>query len=114
MKIVILGSCKYEPYLILAVPEKIPGKWNTEEGYIISTEKFYPAINQADEIWVYAPDGVGEHTQRDVDYAKSKKKVIRFIDSNQPCYFGMQHHFTSCDVCYAHPACPLWRRANYE
>ena len=113
-KIVILGSCRFSPYIFLAVPEPIPGLHNTEEGYQTASKKFYPAINEADEIWVYAPDGIGEHTGRDLEYALSKKKIIRIINANEPCYFGMQHHFTDCDTCYAHPACPLWRRANYE
>jgi len=78
-KIVILGSCRYEPYEILAVPNKIPGAWNTEKGYRKAAEKFYPAIDKADEVWVYAPDGVGEHTARDIQYALSKGKKIREV-----------------------------------
>jgi len=78
-KIVILGSCRHEPYEILAVPNKIPKAWNTEKGYEIASKKFYPAIDKADEVWVYAPDGIGEHTFRDMKYAKSKGKKIRFI-----------------------------------
>jgi hypothetical protein len=80
-KIVILGSCRFEPYEILAVPNKIPNAWNTEEGYKKASDKFYPAIEKADEIWVYAPDGIGEHTQRDINFAISKGKTIRIINS---------------------------------
>lgn len=79
-KIVILGSCRFEPYKILAVPKKVKGKWNTEEGYQISTERFYPAIKEADEVWVYAPDGIGEHTQRDLDFAIKEGKIIKFLE----------------------------------
>jgi hypothetical protein len=80
MKIVVIGSCKYGAYEILAVPEKVPGLWNTEEGYQKAAEKFYPAIKEADEVWVYAPDGeIGEHTQRDLDFALSQGKIIRII-----------------------------------
>ena len=79
-KIVILGSCRFEPYEILAVPNKIPNAWNTEEGYKIAAKKFYPAIEEADEVWVYAPDGIGEHTGRDLEYAKSKGKIIRVLE----------------------------------
>ena len=80
-KIVILGSCRYGPYTILAVPDPIPGLHNTEEGYRKAAEKFYPAIDQADEVWVYAPDGVGEHTGRDLEYAKKLGKKILFLKS---------------------------------
>lgn len=75
-KIVILGSCRFEPYEIVA-PNKIPGAHNTEKGYKIACEKFYPAIEKADVVLVYAPDGrIGEHTGRDIVYAwKCGKKV---------------------------------------
>jgi len=79
-KIVILGSCKYEPYEILFAPKKIEGLWNTEEGYRKASEQCYPAIDKCDEVWVYVPDGrIGEHTRRDLEYAKSQGKIIRFI-----------------------------------
>ena len=78
-KITILGSCRFEPYKILAVPQKIQDRWNTEEGYREACKKFYPAIEQSDIILVYAPDGVGEHTQRDIDYAKKCGKKIVVI-----------------------------------
>lgn len=80
-KIVILGSCKYEPYEILAVPEKTP-LWNTEEGYRMAAKKFYPAISEADVVLVWAPNGparLGEHTRRDVMYALYKGKKIVYI-----------------------------------
>lgn len=51
------------------------------KGYKIASKKFYPAIDKADEVWVYAPDGVGEHTQRDIDYAKSKGKTIKILNT---------------------------------
>jgi hypothetical protein len=75
-KFVILGSCRFEPYEILAVPNKIPRAWNTLAGYLIASRKFYPAIRQADVIIVYAPDGIGEHTQKDIDFAKSIGKKV--------------------------------------
>lgn len=78
-KIVILGSCRFEPYEVLAVPKKEPGLWNTEKGYQQAAERFYPAIDSADVIIVWAPDGVGEHTQRDIDYAKQQGKLIHII-----------------------------------
>ena len=78
-KIVILGSCRFEPYEILAVPNKVPNAWNTEEGYKIAAQKFYPAIEKADLIICFAPDGVGEHTKRDVEYAESLGKKVHMI-----------------------------------
>jgi len=78
VKVVILGSCRFEPYEILAVPSKNE-KWNTEEGYRMAAEKFYPAIEQADEVWVYAPDGIGEHTHRDMEFAKKSGKIVRVM-----------------------------------
>jgi len=83
-KIVILGSCKHEPYKILAVPNKIPNAWNTEEGYKLASKKFYPAIEEADLVLVYVPSGsMGEHTTRDFIYAVEHKKPIYFIGYNQ-------------------------------
>ena len=79
MKIVILGSCRFEPYDIIMVPRKVKGKWNTEEGYQIAKKLFAPSIELADEVWVYAPDGLGIHTKRDLDYARKQGKTIRFI-----------------------------------
>lgn len=77
-KFTVLGSCKYEPYIILAVPKK-NSFWNTDKGYKIATEKFYPAIDKSDFIIVYCPDGIGEHTQKDIDYAKLKNKKIIYV-----------------------------------
>ena len=81
-KIVILGSCRFEPYEILAVPEKVPNKWNTEKGYKIAAKKFYPAIEKADCVIVYDPDGIGEHTQKDINYALSHGKEVIYLYSN--------------------------------
>lgn len=78
-KFVILGSCRFEPYMILAVPNKIPGAWNTDRGYEVAAKKFWPAMRDADVIIVYAPDGVGEHTRKDIDYAKSIGKRVFFL-----------------------------------
>lgn len=75
-KFVMLGSCRFEPYEFLAVPDKIPGAWNTDKGYAIAAEKFYPAMDKADVIIVYAPDGIGKHTQLDIDYAHSIGKKV--------------------------------------
>ena len=77
-KFVMLGSCRFDPYEILAVPKKIPNAWNTDKGYAIACKIFHPAMDDADVIIVYAPDGIGKHTQLDIDYAHSiGKKVYR-------------------------------------
>jgi len=79
-KIVILGSSRFGPYEILAVPNKIEGAKNTEEGYRIACKTFYPAIDKSDEVWVYIPDGkIGEHTMRDLLYAVEKQKIVRIV-----------------------------------
>jgi hypothetical protein len=78
-KIVILGSCRFAPYEILTTPNKIPNAWNTEEGYKKAAEKFYPAIAQADMVLVYAPDGIGEHTARDILEAHRQGKELFLI-----------------------------------
>jgi uncharacterized protein YgbK (DUF1537 family) len=74
-KIVILGSLKNGDYIITA-PRKVREDYHNEEGYQEACKRFYPAIDEADVIIVYGD--VGEHTQRDIDYAISKgKKIIR-------------------------------------
>ena len=81
VKIVFLGSCRFSPYEILAVPDPIPGAWNTDEGYEIAFKVFKPAIENADVVIVHNPDGVGEHTGRDLNYAKSLNKHIIYTHS---------------------------------
>jgi len=81
VKIVFLGSCRFAPYEILAVPDPIPGAWNTDEGYEIAFKVFKPAIDAADLVIVYVPDGIGRHTQMDLDYAKSQNKEIILVPS---------------------------------
>jgi len=78
-KIVFLGSCRFEPYEILAVPSSIKGLHSTEKGYQIACKKFYSAIRKADLIFAYIPDGIGIHTQRDIDYAKSIGKEVIYV-----------------------------------
>lgn len=81
-KVVILGSCRHEPYVILRMPNKLDSKLyesNHEKAFGEACKTFYPAIDEADEVWVYAPDGIGKHTSRDIDYAKSKGKIVRLL-----------------------------------
>ena len=80
-KIVILGSCRHEPYEILFVPKKVSKElYNTEEGYKEASKKCYPAIDESDFCIVYAPDGLGEHTTRDMIYALKKGKPVILLD----------------------------------
>lgn len=86
-KIVILGSCRFAPYEVLAAPKKVPNMWNTEEGYTKAAEVFYPAIASADAVLVYAPDGIGEHTARDIlEACRQKKEVFLVV----PFHAGIQ------------------------
>ena len=78
-KIVIIGSLKHSPYEIIKTPEPIPGADQSDEGYAIAAKDFYPAIDEADEVWVYAPDGMGVHTTLDYTYALQQGKTIRFL-----------------------------------
>ena len=80
VKIVILGSCRHEPYEILTVPKKNE-QWNTEKGYLIASKRIYPAILEADIVIAYVPDGIGEHTRRDLQYADSLRKKIILIET---------------------------------
>ena len=82
--IVILGSCQHSPYRILAKPVPVPKLHNTEAGYKKAAKKFYPAIGEADLILVYNPYGsVGEHTQKDIDYANLIGKKVIFISPSK-------------------------------
>ena len=53
---------------------------NHKKAYEEACKKFYPAIEKADCILVYCPDGhIGEHTMRDMQYAmKLKKDIVLF------------------------------------
>lgn len=82
-KIVILGSCKHEPYEILAMPNRLNPKLyekDHEKAYEEACKTFYPAIDECDEVWIYVPNGnIGEHTMRDLLYAMEKRKTIRYV-----------------------------------
>jgi len=80
VKIVLLGSCRFSPYEILAKPDPIPGAWNTDEGYEKASKVFYPAIEQADIVIVYAPDRIGFHTAKDIQKAQAENKRIVVIE----------------------------------
>lgn len=82
-KFVMLGSCKHEPYEMLFMPNKIDPDLYREEhekAYANACEITLPAIDQADVVIVYVPDGIiGEHTQRDLCYSIAQKKKIVII-----------------------------------
>lgn len=86
-KIVILGSCRHEPYKILMLPNKLDGKLydeDHEKAYKEACKKFYPAIDEADIILVFIPEGeIGEHTKKDMLYAMKQKKPIYFFGEPQ-------------------------------
>lgn len=73
-KIVILGSLRNGDYEVTA-PKKVCEDYHNEEGYQKACERFYPAIEEADIVLVYGD--VGEHTQRDIEYAfKHGKRTV--------------------------------------
>lgn len=76
-KIVILGSCRYEPYEILYTPHRIDG--DDEAGYQKAKKIYGPLIEQCDECWVFAPDGIGYHTARDIKTALEQGKIVRLL-----------------------------------
>ena len=80
-----MGSRRFEPYEILAVPNTIKGaEGNNETSYQKAKEIFYPAIDKADVILVYIPNNtIGEHTLRDIEYAKCQGKTIQFIGESK-------------------------------
>lgn len=79
-KIVILGSCRHEPYEVLFMPNKLDGKLyakDQDEAYEEACKVVYPAIEEADVILVYVPEGkIGKHTQLDINYAKKLGKTV--------------------------------------
>ena len=78
-KIVVVGSTRFEPYDIIAVPRRLPNYTNDEKSYQEAFKLFKPAIDICDEVWVYFPDGIGEHTTKDMMYALSIGKRVSFI-----------------------------------
>jgi len=84
-KFVIIGSCECEPYTMLAMPNKLNPELylsDHEKAYEEACKYFYPAIDNADFVLVYAPRGphnLGLHTKRDVEYALIKGKRIVYV-----------------------------------
>ncbi len=100
VNITILGSCRFSPYNILAKPDPLNPAYtvsrhhdfNTDEEYENAKKIFFPAIEDSDVVLVFAPDGIGEHTQRDLDHTIKKKiPYIIFPDdrANSVLYQGL-------------------------
>ena len=71
-RLVILGSLGGGDYEVTYPIRN--SMYNTEEGYRLACERFYPAIDAADVVLVYGEPG--EHTSRDIEYAESKGKTV--------------------------------------
>ena len=79
-KFVFLGSRRFAPYEIPFVPLIMSDISDEEERYQTSIKKSHPAMDESDVIIVYAPDGIGKHTQLDIDYAlKNGKEIFELI-----------------------------------
>ena len=83
IRFVILGSCKHEPYEVLFLPNKLdPNLYREdhEKAYAEACKTIFPAIEEADVVIVYVPNGIiGEHTEKDLLHAISHKKKIVII-----------------------------------
>ena len=86
VNIVILGSTRFAPYNVL-VPDPIDGATNDDVGYKIASKIFHPAIEDADIVIVYCPDGIGVHTHRDIEHAIKHKKPIFYILNKEDVAF---------------------------
>lgn len=79
-KFVFLGSRRFAPYEISFVPIEMRDISDEEDRYQVSIKRSHLAMDKADVVIVYAPDGIGIHTQRDIDYAlKNNKEVFELV-----------------------------------
>jgi len=91
VNITILGSCRFSPYNILAKPDPLNPNYtvenhhtyNTEEEYVNAAKIFYPAIENSALVIVYAPDGIGKHTRKDMEHAVKNGKRIIVVGSQE-------------------------------
>lgn len=108
--IVILGSCRHEPYKVLAMPNKLDPelyKKDHEAAYMEAFEKlFRPAIDDADVVFVYAPGGIGDHTQRDIWYARKRGKPVVVFTGSDDAMVGLPSRSDGSDI--------SWLKANLE
>jgi len=68
VNIVILGSQRFAPYRV-----SVPDKRRNADGS--------RAIDWCDEVWVYAPNGVDEEMEKEIDYAIKRRKKVLFVHS---------------------------------
>jgi len=83
-KFVILGSCKYAPYITLLCPNPFNEELyikEHEKAYVEACKHFYPAIKESDFVIVYAPTEIGKHTQQDINFARKHNKPVIIIDA---------------------------------
>ena len=79
VKITIIGSTRFGPYEILAMPEKLEGEDHDKNARIAFETKFKKAIEESDQVIVYCPDGIGKHTKIDADYAIQLGVPVSFV-----------------------------------
>jgi len=80
VKIVIIGSLRFEPYEIVAAP-KTTGQ-DSDSAY----EYYKQYIDQAEVVIVFNPDGIGDQTFRDAAYAVSKGKYVCVTHPDKPLF----------------------------
>lgn len=110
--IVILGSMKkWGKYKVLS-PHPIDSKLyqtDHEAAYKLAQAVFYPAIEEADVVLVYAPDGVIDgHTKQDVDYTIGIGKtpiMIRDLQQLQAVNAVLDEHCRGCGIADGKPSC---------
>ena len=66
----MLGSLRFEPYEVLFVPITNP------KGYQDAFENCKKAMDESDLIICYVPDGIGEHTGIDLEYARTTDATV--------------------------------------
>ena len=77
-KIVILGSLAQGDYKVTYPIKETDYYTKHEDAYLRAREKFYRAIDESDVIIVIGTR-MGEHTRKDIQYAKSKNKKVVFV-----------------------------------
>ena len=103
-KIVILGSRRFSPYEVTFMPLEIPEISDEETRFQFSIMKSHPAMDKADVIIVYAPDGIGKHTHMDIDYAREIGKTVYQLVPLEDCKheyrgYGSWEYGLDSEVC---------------
>jgi len=107
-KFVILGSCKHEPYAVLAMPNRLDPELyerDHEKAYEEACKLFHPAIDNADIVIVYAPEGMGDHTRKDMKYALKKSKRVVVIAPSETAVEAPKepHKIVTLQFCLSEP-----------